>query len=102
MKVCDVDFTVLNLLLSIPFRFVGILVVLIHSMFVCVIDIRKRQLSARNHFQRISNDHEKIKLQLESHKKELEMLGMELEKRDAHNESERRKLAEEIEKVALF
>ncbi|KAG6665792.1 protein INVOLVED IN DE NOVO 2-like [Carya illinoinensis] len=64
-------------------------------------DIRKRQMSARNHFQRISNDHEKIKLQLESQKKELEMRGMELEKRDAHNESERRKLAEEIEKNAI-
>jgi len=45
------------------------------------------------------NDHEKIKLQLESHKKELEMRGSELEKREAKNESDRRSLSEEIEKV---
>ncbi|KAF5467317.1 hypothetical protein F2P56_017151 [Juglans regia] len=64
-------------------------------------DIRKRQMSARDHFQRIFNDHEKIKLQLESHKKELEVRGIELEKRDAHNENESRKLAEEIEKNAI-
>lgn len=65
-------------------------------------DLRKVQLSARDHFQRIFNDHEKIKLQLESQKKELEMRGIELEKRDAQSESERRILAEEIEKVSLF
>jgi t-SNARE complex subunit (syntaxin) len=65
-------------------------------------DLRKVQLSARDHFQRIFNDHEKIKLQLESQKKELEMRGIELEKRDAQSESERRMLAEEIEKVSLF
>lgn len=65
-------------------------------------DLRKVQLSARDHFQRIFNDHEKIKLQLESQKKELEMRGIELEKRDAQSESERRLLAEEIEKVSLF
>ncbi|KAG2730293.1 hypothetical protein I3760_01G285600 [Carya illinoinensis] len=64
-------------------------------------DIRKRQMSARDHFQRIFNDHEKIKLQLESQKKELEVRGIELEKRDAHNENESRKLAEEIEKNAI-
>lgn len=59
-------------------------------------------MSARDHFQRIFNDHEKIKFQLESQKKELEVRGIELEKRDAHNENESRKLAEEIEKVQLF
>ncbi|XP_059455893.1 protein INVOLVED IN DE NOVO 2 [Corylus avellana] len=64
-------------------------------------DLRKVQLSARDHFQRIFNDHEKIKLQLESQKKELEMRGIELEKRDAQSESERRLLAEEIEKNAI-
>ncbi|XP_062154773.1 protein INVOLVED IN DE NOVO 2 [Alnus glutinosa] len=64
-------------------------------------DLRKVQLSARDHFQRIFNDHEKIKLQLESQKKELEMRGIELEKRDAQSESERRMLAEEIEKNAI-
>jgi hypothetical protein len=56
-------------------------------------DLRKVQLSVGDHFQRIFNDHEKIKL---------EMRGMELEKRDAQSECERRMLAEEIEKVSLF
>lgn len=64
-------------------------------------DLKKLQVSARDHFQRIFNDHKKIKLQLESHKKELEMRGIELEKRDAQNETERRKLSEEIEKNAI-
>ncbi|KAK4767481.1 hypothetical protein SAY86_015231 [Trapa natans] len=42
------------------------------------------------------NDHEKLKSQLESHKKELELCAEELEKREAKNESERKKLSEEI------
>jgi len=62
-------------------------------------EIQKIQLSARDHFQRIFTDHEKLKLQLESHKNELELRKVELEKREAHNESERKKLAEEIEEV---
>ncbi|GAB4831801.1 hypothetical protein Ancab_005816 [Ancistrocladus abbreviatus] len=64
-------------------------------------EIKKIQLSARDHFQKIFNDHEKLKLQLESEKKELELRGQELEKREAQNESERRKLMEDIEKNAL-
>ncbi|XWS07751.1 hypothetical protein CRYUN_Cryun41cG0017500 [Craigia yunnanensis] len=60
-------------------------------------EIKKIQLSAREHFQRIFNDHEKLKSQLESHKKDLELRGVELEKREALNESERKKLAEELE-----
>ena len=44
------------------------------------------QSSARDHFQRIFNDHEKLKLQLESQKSELELRKIELEKREAHNE----------------
>ncbi|KAI4307618.1 hypothetical protein L6164_030789 [Bauhinia variegata] len=63
-------------------------------------EIRKIQSSARDHYQRIFNDHEKIKLQLESQKNELELRKVELEKREAQNESERKKLAEEIEKNA--
>ncbi|KAL2598027.1 hypothetical protein AAZV13_11G198900 [Glycine max] len=63
-------------------------------------EIQKIQLSARDHFQRIFTDHEKLKLQLESHKNELELRKVELEKREAHNESERKKLAEEIEENA--
>ncbi|GMH04268.1 hypothetical protein Nepgr_006107 [Nepenthes gracilis] len=64
-------------------------------------EIKKIQLSARDHFQKIFNDHEKLKLQLESEKRELEMRGQELEKREAQNESERRKLEEDIEKNVL-
>lgn len=64
-------------------------------------EIRKIQTSARDHFQKIFNDHEKLKLQLESHKRELDLRGRELEKREAHNENERKKLCEEIEKVLI-
>ncbi|XVF83695.1 hypothetical protein PTKIN_Ptkin16aG0511300 [Pterospermum kingtungense] len=64
-------------------------------------EIKKIQLSAREHFQRISNDHEKLKSQLESHKRELELRGQELEKREALNETERKKLAEELEENAF-
>ena len=64
-------------------------------------EIKKIQTSARDHFQKIFNDHEKLKLQLESHKRELDLRGRELEKRDAHNESERKKLCEEIEEVSF-
>ncbi|KAI4299565.1 hypothetical protein L6164_033009 [Bauhinia variegata] len=63
-------------------------------------EIRKMQLSARDHYHRIFDDHEKLKLQLESQKNELELRRVELEKREAQNESERRKLSEEIEKNA--
>ncbi|OMO59003.1 hypothetical protein CCACVL1_25167 [Corchorus capsularis] len=63
-------------------------------------EIKKIQLSAREHFQRILNDHEKLKLQLETHKTDLELRGAELEKREALNETERKKLAEELEQNA--
>lgn len=61
-------------------------------------EIQKIQLSAREHFQKIFNDHAKLKLQLESQKTELELRGQELEKREARNESERKKLSDDIEK----
>lgn len=64
-------------------------------------EIKKIQLSARDHFQKIFNDHAKLKLQLESEKSELDLRVQELEKREAHNESERKKLSEEIEKNAM-
>lgn len=63
------------------------------------LEIKKIQASAKDHFQRIFNDHEKLKLQLESQKSELESRRIALEKREAHNESERKKLAEDIEEV---
>nr|QDC18035.1 involved in de novo 2-like A [Hypericum perforatum] len=61
-------------------------------------EIRKIQASARDHFQKILGDHQKIKLQLESQKKELEMRGSELERREAKNEIDRKLLAEELQK----
>lgn len=60
---------------------------------------KKIQSSAHDHFQRILNDHEKLKLQLESQKEELKLRGEELEKREARNETERKKLSEEISEV---
>lgn len=71
-------------------------------MLFAFVEIKKIQMSARDHFQRIFNDHEKLKLQLESQKKELEVRGTELEKREAKNESESKRLAEEVEQVLCF
>ncbi|XP_065870558.1 protein INVOLVED IN DE NOVO 2-like [Euphorbia lathyris] len=64
-------------------------------------EIRKIQSSARDHFQKIFNDHEKLKLQVESQKRELEMRGSELEQREAKNENDRRQLSEDIDKNAV-
>ncbi|XP_024990492.1 protein INVOLVED IN DE NOVO 2-like [Cynara cardunculus var. scolymus] len=64
-------------------------------------EVKKIQLSAREHLQRIFNDHEKIKLQLESQKRELELRVVELQKREVINENERKKVAEEIEENAV-
>ncbi|XP_047316231.1 protein INVOLVED IN DE NOVO 2 [Impatiens glandulifera] len=64
-------------------------------------EIKKIQMSARDHFLRIFNDHEKLKSQVESHKHELDERGKQLEMREAKNETERKKLSEDIEKNAL-
>ncbi|CAN6710249.1 unnamed protein product [Malus baccata var. baccata] len=64
-------------------------------------EIKKIQTSARDHFQRIFGDHEKLKVQLETQKKELESRIEEMEKRAVANEDESRKLAEEIEKNSI-
>lgn len=72
---------------------------LIYASSLCISEIKKIQMSAREHFQKIFNEHEKLKLQLESQKQELEMRGSELEMREAKNEIDRRQLSEEIEKV---
>lgn len=56
-------------------------------------------MNAREHIQRIFNDHEKIKLRLESEKRELELQADELQKREVVNENERKKLAEDIKEV---
>ncbi|KVI06947.1 putative domain XH [Cynara cardunculus var. scolymus] len=63
-------------------------------------EIKKIGNGAREHFQRILNDHEKIKLQLESEKRELELRGHELEKREVLNENEQKRLSDEIEENA--
>lgn len=62
-------------------------------------ELRKIQDNARQHFQKIFKDHEKNKLLLETQKRELELRGQELEKRETQNEYERKKLAEDIEEV---
>ncbi|KAG5081262.1 hypothetical protein AAZX31_02G233000 [Glycine max] len=64
-------------------------------------EMKKIQSSATQHFQNIFNGHERLKLQLESQKRELELRRIELEKREARNESERKKLEEEIMENAL-
>lgn len=61
--------------------------------------MKKIQSSATQHFQSILNGHERLKLQLESQKRELELRRIELEKREANNENERKKLEDEINEV---
>ncbi|KAG8390855.1 hypothetical protein BUALT_Bualt01G0127000 [Buddleja alternifolia] len=64
-------------------------------------EIKKIESSARDHFKKIFNDHEKLKFQLESQKKDLELRGQELMKRETHNENERKKLSEDLEQNAV-
>ncbi|XP_057788951.1 protein INVOLVED IN DE NOVO 2-like [Salvia miltiorrhiza] len=64
-------------------------------------EIKKIESSARNHFRRISEDHEKLKSQLEIQKRDLELRGQELMERQKHNEIERKKLAEDLEQNAV-
>ncbi|CAI9092386.1 OLC1v1027608C1 [Oldenlandia corymbosa var. corymbosa] len=63
-------------------------------------ELKKIQLTARDHLQKIFNDHLKLKAQLENHKNALELRGIELEQRDAKNETERKKLLEELKENA--
>ncbi|KAK4353719.1 hypothetical protein RND71_025913 [Anisodus tanguticus] len=65
-------------------------------------EIKKIQSSARDHFQQTFINHEKLKLQLETQKKELEFRHEELRKRDAQNESDRKKLSEDHEQNAIL
>ncbi|KAJ4968313.1 hypothetical protein NE237_015014 [Protea cynaroides] len=62
--------------------------------------IQKMHQDAQNHIHRIFLDHQKLKGNLESQMKDLERRGKELEKREAQNETERRKLQEDKEKNA--
>lgn len=74
----------------------------IYLSLLCLLEMKKIQTSAKDHFQKIFNDHEKLKLLLESEKRALELRGQELEKREAVNENEKKKLQEDIDKVKLF
>ena len=65
-------------------------------------EIKKLQSSSRDHVQRIFNDFEKLKSQVDCQKRDLELRSTELEKREAVNDIERKKLAEEIEEVCFF
>ncbi|PIN12173.1 Centromere-associated protein NUF2 [Handroanthus impetiginosus] len=64
-------------------------------------EIKKIESNARDHFKKIFNDHEKLKFQLETQRKDLEVRGQELMKRETHNEIERKKLAEDLEQNAV-
>ncbi|KAF5207931.1 factor of DNA methylation 1-like [Thalictrum thalictroides] len=64
-------------------------------------EIKKMQQSARDHYKKIFNEHEKLKSKLDQQRTELEMRGKELEEREAQNESERKKLIEEKKKNAM-
>lgn len=59
------------------------------------------QLSARVHFQKIFNDHSKLKQKLESEKKELDVRMHELEKQEAKNENERKKLQGRLKRQSI-
>ncbi|VVA97389.1 unnamed protein product [Arabis nemorensis] len=63
-------------------------------------DLTGRQQRSTDHFNRIFADHEKQKLQLESQMKELEIRELELAKREAENETQRKIVAEELEQNA--
>lgn len=78
---------------------------LVECLIACIplhAELRKIQDNARQHFQKIFKDHEKNKQLLETQKRELELRGQELEKRETQNEYERKKLSEELEEVTLF
>ncbi|CAM8917202.1 unnamed protein product [Rhodiola kirilowii] len=60
-------------------------------------ELKKIQLSATEHSQKITNDHKKLKLQIETQMRNSEKQREELKKREARNESEMKKLLEEIE-----
>ncbi|KAL8463092.1 hypothetical protein ACS0TY_033928 [Phlomoides rotata] len=64
-------------------------------------DMKKIETGARDHFQKIFNDHEKLKFQLETQKRDLDLRGQELMKREKLNEIERKKLAEDLEQNAV-
>ncbi|KAL6526813.1 hypothetical protein OROGR_015903 [Orobanche gracilis] len=64
-------------------------------------EMKKIESGVRDHFKKIFRDHEKLKLQLETQKRDLELRVQELVKRETHNEIERKKLAEELQQNAV-
>ncbi|KAF6171262.1 hypothetical protein GIB67_036930 [Kingdonia uniflora] len=64
-------------------------------------EMRRMQQSAREHTYRIMHENEKLKLDLENQRRELEQWSLKLHKHEAQNEVERRKLIEEKNKSAL-
>ncbi|KAL7147932.1 hypothetical protein ABFS83_06G143400 [Erythranthe nasuta] len=64
-------------------------------------EIRKIQSSAWDHYKKIFKDHEKLKVELETQKRDLERRGQDLMKRETHNKIERERLAEELEQNAV-
>ncbi|KAF5766938.1 putative XS domain-containing protein [Helianthus annuus] len=64
-------------------------------------ELKKIESGAREHIQKIFSDHLKTKQQLEDEKRKLELQGQELQKREANNEIEQKKLAEEIAQNAV-
>ncbi|KAL3650164.1 hypothetical protein CASFOL_006567 [Castilleja foliolosa] len=64
-------------------------------------EMKKIESGTRDHFQKIFKDHEKLKFQLEIQKRDLQLRGQELMKRETHNEIERKKLTEELEQNAV-
>lgn len=61
-------------------------------------ETRKMQRQAREHVQRVLNEHEKLSLELESKRRKLDTWSKELNKREALTERERQKLDEEKRK----
>ena len=62
-------------------------------------EIKKIHLRAKEHIQKIFNDHDKTKIKIENERRVLELQTIELQKREVVNENERKKLAQEIEEV---
>ncbi|GAB4833701.1 hypothetical protein Ancab_031948 [Ancistrocladus abbreviatus] len=58
-------------------------------------EMRKIQQSEREYLGKVLDEHARIKQQLESRRTELELCWQELKQREAHNDSERRRLAHE-------
>lgn len=60
------------------------------------------QQTARDHFEKISLEHEKATRHLEAQRKELEWHEKQLQRRQVHNKNERLKLHREKEMVTCF